>query len=109
MKYLNGTSSLVLTLAADNLRVVRWYVDVSYAVHPDFKSHSGWIITMGNGAMQSSSMKQKLVTRSTCEAELVGADNASTKILWTKLFLEAQGYKVCENTLYQDNKSTIYC
>ena len=64
-------------------------------------------MTMGNGAMQASSMKQKLVTRSTCEAELVGADDASTKILWTKLFLEAQGYKVRENILYQDNKSTI--
>ena len=45
--------------------------------------------------------------RSTCEAELVGADNASTKILWTKYFLEAQGYKVGENILYQDNKSRI--
>ena len=64
-------------------------------------------MTMGNGAVQVSSMKQKLVTRSTCEAELVGADDASTKILWTKLFLEAQGYNVCENILYQDNKSTI--
>ena len=29
------------------------------------------------------------------------------KILWTKYFLEAQGYKVRENILYQDNKSTI--
>ena len=28
-------------------------------------------------------------------------------ILWTKLFLEAQGYKVMENILYQDNKSAI--
>ena len=57
--------------------------------------------------MQSSSIKQKLVTRSTCESELVGADNASTKILWTKLFMEAQVYYIRENILYQDNKSTI--
>ena len=64
-------------------------------------------MTMGQGAIQSGSCKQKLVTRSTCKAELVGADNASTKIFWTKLFLEAQGYEVRENILYQDNKSTI--
>ena len=107
MKYLNGTKEMVLTLAADDLHVVRWFVDVAYAVHPNFKSHSGWIMTMGKGAIQSGSTKQKLVTRSTCEAELVVADDASTKILWTKMFLEAQGYKVQENILYQDNKSTI--
>ena len=53
------------------------------------------------------STKQKLVTRSICEAELVGANDASTKIIWTKLFLGAQGYKVRKNILYQDNKSTI--
>ena len=98
---------MVLTLAADDLHVVQWYVDVAYAVHPNFKSHTGWVMTFGKGAVQSGSNKQKLVTRSTCEAELVGADDASTKILWTKMFLEAQGYEIRENILYQDNKSTI--
>ena len=53
------------------------------------------------------SRKQKLNTRSSTEAELVGADDASQMIIWTKLFLEAQGYKVTENILYQDNKSAI--
>ena len=61
----------------------------------------------GRGAVQSISRKQKLNTRSSTEAELVGADDASTPILWTKLFLEAQGYKVKQNILYQDNKSTM--
>ena len=28
-------------------------------------------------------------------------------ILWTQYFLEAQGYKVHENTVFQDNQSTI--
>ena len=98
---------MMLTLAANDLPVVKWYVDVSYAVHPNFKSHTGWIMTMGQGAVQLGSNKQKLVTQSTCEAELVGADDASTKILWTKCFLEAQGYEVRENILYQDNKSMI--
>ena len=64
-------------------------------------------MTMGEGAIQSTSQKQKLNTRSSCEAELVGADDVSTKVLWTKLFMEAQGYEVKKNILYQDNKSTI--
>ena len=28
-------------------------------------------------------------------------------ILWTRLFLEAQGYNINKNILFQDNKSTI--
>jgi len=37
----------------------------------------------------------------------VGPDNLSPVILWTKLFMEAQGYEIKHNILYQDNKSTI--
>jgi hypothetical protein len=57
MKYLNGTKG-DLTLSADNLRVVKWYVDTSFAVHPDFKSHTGAMMTLGKGAMQSIARKQ---------------------------------------------------
>ena len=37
----------------------------------------------------SVSKKQKLNTKSSTEAELVGTDDASSLILWTKIFLEA--------------------
>ena len=59
------------------------------------------------GAIQTVSRKQKLNTRSSTEAELVGADDVSTPILWTKYFLEAQSVVIDENILHQDNKSTI--
>ena len=39
--------------------------------------------------------------------KLVGVDDFITKILWTKLFLEEQGYEINKNVLYQDNKSAI--
>ena len=107
MKFLNGTQDDVLTLRVDDLRVVHWYVDASFAVHPDFKSHSGGVMTMGQGAIMSGSNEQKLNTRSSCKAKLVGADDYATKILWTKMFLEAQGYEIKENILYQDNQSTL--
>jgi hypothetical protein len=47
IKYLNGTRSEYLTLSADDLRVVKWYVDASFAVHPDFKSHTGARMMLG--------------------------------------------------------------
>ena len=62
---------------------------------------------MGKGAIVSESMKQKLNTRSSTEAEVVGVDDVITKVLWTLLFIEAQGYEVKKNIVYQDNKSSI--
>ena len=107
MKYLNGTRTFHLTLGIDDIKVIKWYVDASYGVHPDLRSHTGSIMTMGTGAVQSGSAKQKLNTRSSTEAELVGVDDVITKILWTKQFVEEQGYEITKNILYQDNKSSI--
>ena len=97
----------MLRFSMDDLRILKWYVDVAFAVHPDFKSHTGMVMTMGQGALQSMSRKQKLNTRSSTEAELVGADDVVSQMLWTQLFLEEQGYPIEKNILYQDNKSTI--
>jgi hypothetical protein len=83
-------------------------VDASFAVHPDCKSHTGTVMMLGKGArMQSIARKQKMNVQSSTEGELVAVDNAATMILWTKLFLEAQGYDVEKNIVYQDNKSAI--
>ncbi len=96
-------------MSADNLHCIKWYVDASFAVHPDYKSHTGATMSYGDGdgAVQSISRKQKLNTRSSTESELVGVDDVSVMILWTKLFLEEQGYDINSNILYQDNKSAI--
>ena len=107
MKYLNGTKKFHLNLKIDNLKVIKWYVDAAFATHPDFRSHTGGVMTMGAGAIQATSMKQKLNTRSSTEAEIVGVDDMASKIFWTKLFIEAQGYKIEKNIIYQDNKSSI--
>ena len=107
MKYIHSTKGWHLTLSAETLRVFKWYVDASFAVHPDFKSHTGAFMSMGKGGLQVLSRKQKLNTRSSTEAELVGVDDVMTMILWTKLFMEWQEYPVDRNVLYQDNKSAI--
>jgi hypothetical protein len=107
LRYVNGTRDDVLTLAADDMQVVKWYVDTSFAVHPDFKSHTGATMTFGKGSPITMSRKQKLNTRSSTEAELVGVDDVMNMILWTRLFLQEQGYQVEDNVVYQDNKSAI--
>ena len=107
MKYLNGMRDMKLTLSAENLRSIKWYVDMSFTVHPDFRSQTRGTMTFGKGVAQLLSKKQKLNTRSSTEAELVGADDVATQILWTKHFMEAQGYTIKDNILHHDNKSTI--
>ena len=82
-------------------------MDTSFAVHPDFKSHTGAIMTMGQGAMQSVYRNQKLNKGSIKEAELVSVDDASVYILWVALFIEWKGYKIYKNILYQVKKGTI--
>ena len=54
-------------------------------------------MTYGRGAPISQSHKQKLNMRSSTEAEVVGVDDAMGPILWTRLFLEAQGIEVKRN------------
>jgi hypothetical protein len=105
--FLKGTIEDVLTLEADDTNTLTWYVDVAFAVHADMKSHTGAIFTMGKGAILSSSTKQKVVTRSSTESELVGVDDKISKVLWMKRFLEWQEFKVKTNIVYQDNTSTM--
>ena len=107
LHYVKSLLNNVLNLRADDLSLVRWYADASFAVHPDFKSHTGVAMTYGAGVPIAMSRKQKLNTRSSTEAELVGVDDGVNLILWTKLFLEAQGCTIEVNTVFQDNQSAI--
>ena len=54
-----------------------------------------------------SSTKLKLNTRSSTETELVGTDDFMPEIYWTRYFLKAQGYRISDNVLFKDNKSSI--
>ena len=107
MSYLKKTRDDVLTLKCDGKNEVKWWIDAAFAVHPDMRSHTGAIMTLGSGAVQSISKKHKVNTRSSTEAELVATDDVIAQVVWTKNFLEAQGVKIKSNIIYQDNKSAM--
>jgi hypothetical protein len=107
LTFLRDTRDEVFTLSADGSWTIKWWVDASYAVHPDMKSHTGATMSLGEGCVYSMSTKQKLNTRSSTEAELVAVNDAMSKILWTRLFIQAQGYRVSDNIVYQDNQSAM--
>ncbi len=64
-------------------------------------------MTMREGAVTSISWKQGMNAHSSTGAEVVGADEAVGPMPWTKLFLEAQGYPIKDNILFQDNQSAM--
>ena len=53
IKYLRGAPDLALTLEADNMHVIKWWVDASFAVHTDMKSHTGGTMSLGKGSIYS--------------------------------------------------------
>ena len=96
-----------MRFSAEDLNLLKWYIDVSHQVHPDFRSHTGGLLTLGKGSVYNKSSKQKINTRSSTESELVGVDDVIVQILWTNLFMEEQGYNVNDTIVFQDNKSAL--
>ena len=64
MQCLRNTTEMPLTLRADGSNIVKWWVDGSYAVHPDMRSQTGGTMSLGKGAIISTYIKQKMNTKS---------------------------------------------
>ena len=110
LRYLHGTRDLELILGVDGIvAVLTAWVDASYGTHPDKRSHTGGAMSFGRGAFSCKSKKQKLNTKSSTEAEVVGASDYLPSMLWARNFLEAQGFQIKEKKVYfnQDNESAI--
>jgi hypothetical protein len=107
-KYLNGTPNLGIILRPDKDNAGQSaFIDASYGVHEDGKSHSGMVLTMGLGPLLVKSNKQKIVTKSSTEAELIALSDMCSPVIWARDFLLAQGETVPPSTVYQDNMSTM--
>ena len=85
---------------------VTGYIDASFGCHADGKSHSGVVVTLGTGPVYVRSVKQRIVTKSSTEAELVALSDESGALIDIKSFLISQGYEV-SLIIAQDNQSTI--
>jgi histone deacetylase 1/2 len=107
MKYLNGSKELGIVLRPRPSSQIDAYIDASYGVHIDGKSHSGMFISLGAGPVLVKSVKQKIVTKSSTEAELIALSDLCSVVIWTRDFLVAQGEEPPPATIFQDNQSTI--
>jgi hypothetical protein len=105
-RYLNATRDLPLFIAPDATKITA-FVDASFAVHADAKGQSGRIIGLGNIGAPAiiKTGKQKLVARSSTEAELISLADSTAEVLMLKRIVEFLGRKPHPVTIYQDNTS----
>ena len=86
---------------------IRTYIDASFAVHSDFKSHTGICISMGIGCLYVKSPDQVINTISSYQAELVALAKGLQQSIYSAYFLAGQGYKIPPIVVNQDHQSTI--
>ena len=107
VNYVCCTKDRTLTLQVEYPVRLFCFVDASYGVHMDGKSHTGAVVTLGAGCILAKSSKQKIVTKSSTEAELVAITDCLGDLTFVRDLLLYQGYDVPALFLFQDNKSTI--
>ena len=94
-------------IGAKSLTEVLTWIDASFAVHDNLRSHMGGCISMGTGLIHGKSAMEKLNAKSSTEAELIGMAEYLPYNLWLIMFLKEQGYEIANNVIFQDNKSAI--
>jgi hypothetical protein len=97
-----------LIFSADEMNfTIHWYIDGSHQVHEDCQGQIGCLMTMEKGAACSSSNMMKCNTQSSTDAELISWHNKLPDIIWTRYFVECQGYEIDEYVIFQDNMSAL--
>ena len=105
--YLANSVDQVLQFRSGGTVVQQVYIDASYGVHADGSSRTGMVIMMAGAAIGNWSSKQKLVTKSSTEAEIVALSDGLTNALWMREMLLAQGYKLGPTEIFEDNQGVI--
>ena len=73
-----------LILRAYSLNVIKWWIDVSYAVYGDMRSPTGATILLGIGWAIRMPKEEKINTQRSTDSEMVGSDDALLGLLWTR-------------------------
>ena len=107
LRYLNKFPRLGIGLSVSKPLSVVGYIDASFGVHSDYKSHTGAVVSLGSGPITCDSSKQKTNAKSSYEAELMGATDDSNNLFYVRNLLIEQGHKVGPAKLYQDNMSAM--
>ena len=105
LRYVRGTTGLMLTYRKSETLKIEGYSDSDFAGDADDrKSTSGYIFTLAKGAISWKSSKQTVTASSTMYAEFVACYEASGQVTWIKKFVP--GLKVVDSI---EKPLKLYC
>ncbi|KAL3612663.1 hypothetical protein D5086_003683 [Populus alba] len=109
LKYIKGTTDLGILYSKSGGVKLSGYADSDWAGSVDgMKSTSGYVFTIGSGAICWNAKKQDVVAQSTVEAEYISLAAAANQAIWLNKLLADLGQEQSSPTeLYCDNKSAI--
>jgi len=110
LRYLNSTKSMgIIRLWSPGDKRIRAYIDASYGIHHDRKSHAGLYLSLGGGPISVKSCKLTLMVKSSTvyEAELVAMSHMCSTVLWALEWLRKLDYNVKSALVYQYNLSAM--
>jgi hypothetical protein len=105
--YLDQTKDITLRYLINVTVSLIAYVDASFGIHHDGTSRTGMMIMIAGGIVAAWSARQRLVTKSATEAEVVALSDGATPVLWAREWIRAQGHAILTVTIYQDNLGVI--
>ena len=107
VQYVKNTADWQYVISPANL-TLRTSADASFNMHADARSHTGFVCTIGGTAIFARSVKQRLVTKSSTEAELIALNTAADETVYLRNLLTELGQpQIGATVIEQDNKSTI--
>lgn len=97
----------VRIIGSTNLEDTFTCINPAYAVHTDMRSHTDGCMSLDIGTIHNKAAVQKLNTKSSTESEIIRVSKYLLYNIWMINFIAAQGYKIKNNIVYQDNQSGI--
>ena len=109
LRYLKETRDLNLTLGATAFPFqLIGYADADWGSSEGRKSITGYLFSLGHGAITWQSKKQPTVALSSAEAEYMALSAATQECLWLRTILSELGFPQREPTLiHSDNQGAI--
>ena len=88
-----NTIDHVRIIGASSLTQILTWVDASFAVHDDMRSHTGGVTSFGLGIVRQKSSVQKTNSKSSCKSEVNGVSEYLPYNLWMKCLWKLRAIK----------------
>ena len=102
-----GTKEQSLYFPKNNEIVLSAEADASWLSNPDLTGQTGGVIKVGDSVIHCISKRQRMIARSSTEAEIIAAETVATEIQWLRNLMSELGFEQKITVLYQDNQATI--